>query len=127
MHAVRYVRPIEYPRAYRPRALITLGGGTHGITPGVRRVIEGARVDRRPVQEIIAWVMCVLVVVEDIDDAELTHGEHPPVGVPGTAELIGNRIDGLLFPALVDGLAHNRARQPKVRVVCADLIGFSAG
>src|ERR1700722_20347959 len=127
MHAVRYVRPIEYTRAYRPRSLITLGGGTHGITPSVRRVIEGARVDRRPVQEIIARVMCVLVVVEDIDDAELTHGEHPPVGVPRTAELIANRFDGFLFTALVNGLAHKRTRQPKVRVVRADFIGFSAG
>src|ERR1700679_3897237 len=127
MNAVRHVRAIEYTCAHGPRTLITLGRSAHGITPSICRVIERARLDRRPVQEIIARVMRVLVVVEDIDDAELTHGEHPSVGAPEAAELIGNRIDGFLFTALVDGLAHKRTRQPRVRMVRTDLIGFSAG
>src|ERR1700677_3765667 len=114
MHAVRYVRPVEKTRAQGPRALITLGGGAHGITPSIGRVIERARIDRHPVQEIIARVVRALVVVEDIDDAELTHGEHPSVRAPRAAELIGNRIDGLLFTALVNRLAHERALQAKI-------------
>src|ERR1700677_489791 len=39
---------------------------------------------------------------------------------------MGYPFDVFRFSALVNGLAHERARQPKVRVVRAYLIGFSA-
>src|SRR5580692_5476886 len=65
VHAIRYIRQVKQADARGPRALIPLCRGTDRITPGVGRIIEGPRIYRGPVQEVIAWVVRVLIGVKD--------------------------------------------------------------
>src|SRR5262249_4470297 len=48
LDAVRHDREIEQAAAYRPGAVIPLGGGAISIAPGVGGIIPGAGVDQRP-------------------------------------------------------------------------------
>jgi len=70
--------------------------------------------------------MGVLIGVEYIGDPELTDREDPPIGRMRASQLIGDTLEGLALAAAVDGLAHERPRQAKVRLICPDLVRIAA-
>ena len=67
-------REIEQSAAYRPASLIPFGSSAISIGPGIGGIIEGAGIDDRPIQEIVAGIVRIFVVIEYVDDGELADG-----------------------------------------------------
>ena len=64
-------RQVEHAGAQRPAPGVPLRGCAVSIAPGVARIVEGAGVDERPVQEVASGAVREFVGVEDVDDGEL--------------------------------------------------------
>jgi len=77
-----------------------------------RRHNRSAGIDGRPVEKIAPRIVCILIRIENVGDAELAHGEHPAIRAASSAQLIGGGLDGFRCPAYVDGLTHECPRQP---------------
>lgn len=86
--AVGHVGEIEGARAQHPPSGISLGRCAITVAPGVRRVVEGPRIDDRPVQEVVPRIVRILVALEDVADRQLAGGQHQAIGGLGTAELV---------------------------------------
>ena len=123
---VRKDRQIEQATTQSPVTLVPLGGGAKRIAPWLGCVIEGSCIDDCPVQKIVARIMSVFVVVEDVGDAEFSDRYHQAVGRLATGELIDAGINLLRFAAKIDGLTDECALQSRVGVSKTDLVGFTA-
>ena len=115
------------PAAQGPVALVPLGGGAVGIAPRVGGIIERGSVDQRPIHKIAARVVRVFVGVEDVDNTEFADCKDKPVGGLASGKLVDASIHLLRFPAQIDRLANEGARQPGIRIGLADLVGLAAG
>src|SRR5208282_4510069 len=122
MHAVRYIGQVEHAGTQSPGALIPLGGGTRRVAPGVRRIVEGPRIDGGPVQEIAARVVRVLIDVEDVGHAEFADREHPAVHASITSQPIGGCIHGFAIARKIDRVAYEETLQPQIRLIFPDLV-----
>src|SRR5580700_6576522 len=125
VHAIRYIRQVKQADARGPRALIPLCRGTDRITPGVGRIIEGPRIYRGPVQEVIAWVVRVLIGVKDVRDAELADREYPAVGTAISGQLVCPCLNRFAIAVQVECFAYEKALQSQVGLILADLVGFA--
>src|SRR5208283_5566850 len=96
------------------------------IAPRIGGVVEGAHVDDGPVQEAVARVMRVAIIVEEVDDRIFADGEGQAVGVDRAAEQILSWIDRLAVAAEPDRLAHEIALEAKIGAGMADLVGLGA-
>ena len=94
VRTVGHDRLIEYAATNSPVALIPLGGGTIGETPGVCGIVEGPGVDDRPVHEVAARIVRVFIGVKNVGHAEFADREHQPVCGLRIAELVRS---GLYF------------------------------
>src|SRR5690242_19864152 len=103
--AVRYLRQVEQADPGGIPALVPLCGRAVGDAPGIRRVVKAADIEDRPVQEVGARDVRVLVGVEDIDDRELADGEDDAVGRLRAAKLVEVRIQLLDLTTEIDSLA----------------------
>ena len=124
---VRHFRQVERAEPQRPCTLIPFGRDAGAVAPGICRIIERARVDDRPVEEIAARIMGVAIGVEHVANAELADRQHQPVGAPAPRELVGGGLDRLAVSAQPDRLAEEQALQPDIGRAPADLIGLRAG
>jgi hypothetical protein len=66
---VRDNRRIEHARAQSPLTFVPFDGTAVGKRPRIGGIIEGSGIDQRPIEEIVAGIVRVLVRIEDIDDA----------------------------------------------------------
>src|SRR5208283_5069103 len=73
---------------------------------------------------IALGIVGVFVSVEDIDDAEAPDRQHQAVRRLRAGELIDIFVDFLGFAAEIDGLPDERALDPRVGVIRAELVGF---
>src|ERR1700684_4033149 len=80
--------PSNKSHAYGPPVLVPFCRRPVGITPGVGGIVESAKLDDRPVQKIIAWIVCVLVAVEHVDDGKLADGYHDAIRGLAATELV---------------------------------------
>jgi hypothetical protein len=94
---------------------------------GVAGIVESAGIDQRPVHEIAFRVVGIFVGVEHVDRAELAEPQHQAVCSLRIGELIGVGFDLFAVAAEIDGLPHEIALHPRVRIGRAELIGFAAG
>ena len=123
---VRDDREIEQAAAQGPVALVPLGGGAVGIAPGVGGIIERCGVDERPIHEIVARIVRIFVGVEDIDNTEslpTVRTSRLAVWLPANWSDAG--IHFLRFPAQIDRLANESARQSRIGIGLSDFVGFS--
>ncbi len=97
--AVGDVGEVEQAIAPGPGLLGPFGGEAIGIAPGVGGIVEGAGVDDRPVEEVLARVVGVAVVVEEIDDGEFAGGEDEAIVGMGRGQLIEVVADVFEFAA----------------------------
>jgi hypothetical protein len=72
---------------------MTLHGDSHGVSPGICRVIKSAGVNDRPVEKVGAWIVPVLIRVKDIRDRELTERDHPAVAAATACKLARELLD----------------------------------
>ena len=119
-------RQIEHAAAQGPVPLVPLGGGAKRIAPRLGGVIEGAGVDDRPVQKIIAWIVGVFVVVEDVGDAKFSDRYDKAVGRLAPGKLVNAGVNLLRLAAKIDGLTDESTLQSRVGIGKADLISFTA-
>ena len=124
--AVRLEGQVEQALPEHPVSLVQLQRQARRVAPGVRRIVEGPRVDDRPVHEIMTRVVGVGVGVEHVDDGKLAQGDDDMVGGLGAAELVQVGVDLLALAAEVDDLAHEQALQTVVGPGRADLVGLPA-
>jgi hypothetical protein len=66
LDGVGHDREIKQAATQRPRTLIPFGGRAIGIAPGVRRIVEGAGIDQRPVHEIAARIVRIRDGIEQV-------------------------------------------------------------
>src|SRR5215470_4751535 len=125
-NAVRLLRQVEDAGPEGPPVLIPFGRAAVGKAPRVRRVVECALVDYRPIQKVAARIVRIFIGVENVDDGIFADREHQPVGSLGAAELIEVGIELLRFAAQIYGLAEEPSLDQKVRSRLADFVRFAA-
>ena len=97
------------------------------VTPGVRRVIERARIDQRPIEEIAFGVVRIGVGVENIGGRYFPRREDQIVRRPRTAQLIGAGLDIFHLAAQIETLTEEQPLQPEIGTGLAHLIGLATG
>lgn len=124
--AVGHGRQIEHPGAPGPWPGVPLRRAAHRVSPGIGGVVERARVDHRPVEEISARVVRMAVDIENVDDTQLAHRDDQSVGGLLRGELVGARVRLASHCAQIDGLSEKRTLQTKVRRLASDLVRLAA-
>ena len=120
-------RQVEHPGAQGPGSLIPFRRRSVGVAPGVGRIVEAARVDDRPVQEVVLRIVGIFIGVEHVADAHLADRDDDAVGGLFARELVHVRIDLLGLAAEIDGLAHNDAVDLRIGRALADLGALRVG
>ena len=120
-------RQIEHAAAQGPVALVPLGGRAKRIAPRLGRVIERSGIDDRPVQKIVARIMRIFVVVENVGDAEFPDRYHQAIGRLAPGKLVDAGVNLLRLAAEIDGLPDECTVQARVGIVGSHLVGFPTG
>src|SRR5215472_4026195 len=105
--------------------MIPLRRRTVCVPPRVCGVVEGARIDDSPVQEVAPCVVRIPVCVKDVRYTELAHGEDQALGRRLSRKLIDAAVDFLLLATQVDSLPAEYPRYARVRVTVTHLVGFT--
>src|SRR6202035_1745249 len=95
--------------------------------PGIARIVEGAGVDERPVQEISLRIGGVFVGIEYVDGGEFSDGQHQTAVRRRTGKLIDVGIDLPAVATEIDRLPHEVALHARIRIRSAELVGLAAG
>ena len=91
---------IEQPASQSPGALVPLHSGAIAVTPCIGGVVERAGVHHRPIHEVLAGIMSVLVRVKNVRDREFPDRQDDAIAGLRPSELVDIGIDLLRFTSM---------------------------
>ncbi len=118
-------RQVKQTSSQRVAAAVIFDRGIIGVARGVSGIIHRSRVYDAPVQGVVAGIMCIFVVVKDIDDAELVDRELDPVVLAAACKLVEVASDVFVLPAKPDRLSEENPVDAPVGMSLASLVSFS--